>query len=149
MQHQVEALKAILSSPNVKKRRYDFIRISNCFNPFTGADFRSHSPIVRISKGRFKPARYEEVLRLAEASAEPLVPALKKLQGLLDYFAGVGRATNTFLHVSISKDLESAKQMDTLAPMLVQRPIMERARVQFDKIANYEPLWEICTKDWQ
>jgi hypothetical protein len=33
--------------------------------------------------------------------------------------------------------------MDTLAPMLAQRPILEQAGVQFDRIANYEPLWTI------
>jgi hypothetical protein len=33
--------------------------------------------------------------------------------------------------------------MDTLAPMLAQRPILETAGVHFDQIANYEPLWKI------
>jgi hypothetical protein len=33
--------------------------------------------------------------------------------------------------------------MDTLAPMLAQRPILEAAGVQFDKIANYEPAWKL------
>jgi len=108
----------------------------------------SNSPVVRISKGRFPPERYEEELRLAEASAVPLIPALEQLRGLLYYFAGVDPATNTFVNVSISSDLTAAKQMDTLGPMLAQRPIMEKGGVQFDKIANYEPLWKISTKGW-
>jgi len=108
----------------------------------------SNSPVVRISRGRFPPERYEEVLRLAEASAVPLIPALEQLRGLLYYFAGVDPATNTFVNVSIWSDLTAAKQMDTLAPMLAQRPIMEKGGVQFDKIANYEPLWKISTKGW-
>jgi hypothetical protein len=33
--------------------------------------------------------------------------------------------------------------MDTLAPMLAQRPILEAAGVQFDKIANFEPTWTL------
>lgn len=33
--------------------------------------------------------------------------------------------------------------MDTLPEMLAERPIMEQAGVQFDAIANYEPLWVI------
>jgi len=108
----------------------------------------SNSPVVRISKGHFLPERYEEVLRLAEASAVPLIPALEQLRGLLYYFAGVDPATNTFVNVSIWSDLTAAKQMDTLGPMLAQRPIMEKGGVQFDKIANYEPLWKISTKGW-
>jgi hypothetical protein len=101
------------------------------------------APIVRISKGHFAAERYEEVRRLIEESAAPLVPALKQLRGLVYYHAAVDAVTNTVVNVSIWTDLDAARQMDTLAPMLAQRPILERAGVQFDKIANYEPLWTI------
>lgn len=101
------------------------------------------SPVVRVSKGHFDPAQYDEVRRLVEASAAPLVPALKQLRGLIYYHAGVDPITNTVVNVSIWTDLDAAKQMDTLAPMLAQRPILEQAGVQFDRIANYEPLWTI------
>lgn len=40
-------------------------------------------------------------------------------------------------------DIDAAKQMDTLAPMLAQRPILEAAGVRFDRIANYESLWTV------
>ncbi|HEU5227590.1 MAG TPA: hypothetical protein VFU49_07225 [Ktedonobacteraceae bacterium] len=101
------------------------------------------SPVVRISKGRFASAQYDEVARLIQASADPLIPALKQLRGLLYYHAGVDPVTHTIINVSIWTDLDAAKQMDTLAPMLAQRPILEQAGVQFDAIANYEPLWTI------
>jgi hypothetical protein len=101
------------------------------------------NPIVRISKGHFTSVQYDEVRRLIEASAEPLVPALKQLRGLLYYHAAVDPVTNTVVNMSIWTDLDAAKQMDTLAPMLAQRPILEQAGVQFDRIANYEPLWTI------
>ena len=51
--------------------------------------------------------------------------------------------TSTVVNMSIWVDLDTAQQMDTLAPMLAQRPILEQAGVQFDRIANYEPLWTI------
>ena len=41
----------------------------------------------------------------------------------------------------------AAKQMSTLAPMLSQRPILEAAGVEFDQIADYEPIWTIKTFD--
>lgn len=104
-------------------------------------------PIVRISKGHFSSSRYEEVRRLIEESAKPLVPALKQLRGLIYYHAAVDPVTNTVVNVSIWTDIDAAKQMDTLAPMLAQRPILEQAGVQFDRIANYEPLWTIKASD--
>jgi hypothetical protein len=100
-------------------------------------------PIVRISKGHFTSEQHDEVRRLIEKSSEPLVPALKQMRGLLYYHASVDPVTNTVVNVSIWTDLNSARQMDTLAPMLAQRPILEQAGVQFDRIANYEPLWAI------
>ncbi len=100
-------------------------------------------PIVRISKGHFTSVQYDGVRQLIEASAEPLVPALKQLRGLIYYHAAVDPVTNTVVNVSIWTDLEAAKQMDTLAPMLAQRPLLEQAGVQFDRIANYDPLWAI------
>lgn len=101
------------------------------------------SAVVRISKGRFAPEKYPEVRRLIQQSAESLVPALKELRGLLYYHAGVDAETNTVINVSVWSDLSAAKQMDSLAEMLAQRPILESAGVQFDRIGNYEPLWNI------
>jgi quinol monooxygenase YgiN len=40
-------------------------------------------PVVRISRGHFPPTQYDEVRRFNEAAAEPLVPAIKQLRGLL------------------------------------------------------------------
>jgi hypothetical protein len=37
--------------------------------------------------------------------------------------------------------------MNTLAPMLAQRPVLEAAGVVFDKIANYEPVWHFGNVD--
>jgi hypothetical protein len=100
-------------------------------------------PVVRISKGHFAPSQYDEVYHLIQASAEPLIPALRQLRGLLYYHAAVDPVTHTVVNVSIWTDLDSVKQMETLAPMLAQRPILEQAGVHFDQIANYAPLWTI------
>jgi len=101
------------------------------------------SPVVRISKGHFAPEQCDAVQKLIDASATPLVPALEQLRGLLYYHASVDPVTNTLVNVSIWTDLAAAKQLDTLAAMLAQRPILEAAGVRFDKIANYEPMWTI------
>lgn len=103
----------------------------------------SNTNVVRVSKGRFAPEKYDEVRRLIQESAKPLVPALKELAGLLYYHAGVDPETNTVVNVSVWSSLDAAKQMDSLAGMLAQRPILEKAGVQFDRIANYAQLWTI------
>jgi len=109
----------------------------------TGEEIMITYPIVRISRGHFPSEQYDEVRRFIEAAAEPLVPALKQLRGLLYYHVAVDPLTNTVVNVSIWTDLDAARQMDTLAPMLALRPGAEQIGIQFDPIANYEPLWTI------
>lgn len=70
------------------------------------------SPVVRISKGHFAPAQYDEVSRLIQASAVPLIPALKELRGLLYYHAAVDPVTNTVANVSKYLDGSGRSQTD-------------------------------------
>ena len=100
-------------------------------------------PVVRVSRGQFAPDRYQEVLELIRASEDALRPALESLRGLIYYHVGVDRETGTVVNVSLWDDMAAARQMDGLAAMLAQRPILERAGVKFDRIANYEPLWSL------
>jgi hypothetical protein len=100
-------------------------------------------PVIRISKGHFEPGEYAEVKRLIEESESTLEPAVRKLRGLIYYHAGIDIETNTVVNMSVWADLAAAKQMENLAQMLAQRPILERAGVRFDRIANYERLWSI------
>lgn len=103
----------------------------------------SKQPVVRISKGHFAPHQFDEVERLIRDSLTPLAPAIQALDGLLYYHAAVDRTTSTVVNVSIWETESAAKQMETLAPMLAQRPILEAAGVRFDQIANYAPLWKV------
>jgi len=99
--------------------------------------------VVRISRGCFEPVQFAEVKRLIEESATALVPAIKRLGGLLYYHAAVDAGSSTVVNVSIWANMDAANQMSTLAQMLAQRLILEAAGVVFDKIVNYEPLWKI------
>jgi hypothetical protein len=83
------------------------------------------------------------VKKLIDESATVLVPAIQTLTGLLCYHAGVDENSSTIVNASIWENEQAAEQMDTLAAMLAQRPILEAMGVQFDKIANYEPAWKI------
>ena len=99
--------------------------------------------VVRISKGSFEPKNYDEIHRLSLEAAKILTPAITPLRGLIYYHASVDPVTNTFVHVSVWTDLEAAEQMGALPAMQAQRPILEKAGVTFERIANYGPLWKI------
>lgn len=100
--------------------------------------------VVRIARGHFPPEKYAEAERLLAESETPLAPALQALEGLLYYHAGLDATTNTLVNVSIWETEQAARQMDTLAPMLEQRAILEAAGMRFDKNANYKPLWALA-----
>jgi quinol monooxygenase YgiN len=99
--------------------------------------------VVRVSKGYFEAEDFAAVERLIAESAAALVPAIEALAGLLYYHAGVDADGNTVVNVSIWESMTAAGQMETLAPMLSQRPVLEAAGVRFDRIANYEAVWSI------
>jgi len=109
------------------------------------AVLKASAPVVRVSRGRFAPEKYRTVIQLIEESAASLVPSIRELHGLLYYHAAVDQTTSTIVNVSIWESIADARQMETLPSMLAQRPILERAGIAFDPIANYEPAWKIQT----
>jgi hypothetical protein len=101
-------------------------------------------PIVRISRGSFKPEDYEKIKARLDESQQRLVPAIRKLSGCMHYWAGIDRTMNTMVNVSVWQSLADAKQMDTLAPMLALAGEFVKLGVVFERpITNYETLWQI------
>jgi hypothetical protein len=101
--------------------------------------------VVRVSKGRFDLADLEQAERLLAASDQALREPLGQLTGLLHYYVGIDRELGYLTNVSVWETLEDAHQMDTLAAMLAQRPILEQAGVTFEPITNHETTWAIAT----
>jgi hypothetical protein len=99
--------------------------------------------VVRISKGQFDPAMTVEAERLLVQSEAALRDALARLPGLLHYYVGIDRDRGYLTNVSVWDSLDHARQMDTLQPMLAQRPILEAAGIRFETITNHEALWTI------
>jgi hypothetical protein len=100
-------------------------------------------PVVRISKGTFDPRNVEVAEQLLVKSEATLREPLSRLRGLLHYYVGIDRATGYLTNVSIWESPEDAHQMDTLAAMLAQRPLLEAAGVTFEAITNHETVWTI------
>lgn len=53
---------------------------------------------VRSSRDSFEPEAYEKVKARLDASQEALVPALKKLNGLHHFYAGIDPVSNTMIN---------------------------------------------------
>jgi len=99
--------------------------------------------VVRISKGKFDVAHAAAPERVLDESERALRESLAKLPGLLHYYVGIDRVNGYLTNVSVWDSVEHAHQMDTLAEMLAQRPLLEAAGVQFEVITNHETLWTI------
>ena len=99
--------------------------------------------VVRISKGRFAIEGIDQVEQVLRDSEEALREPLESLNGLVHYYAGIDREHGYLTNVSVWETLDDARQMDTLAPMLAQRPILEDAGVSFETLTNHETLWTI------
>jgi hypothetical protein len=99
--------------------------------------------VVRVSKGRFDQDYVFEAERLLRESKLALDQALRALPGLLHYYVGIDKVACQLINISVWESLEDAGRMDSLAPMLAQRPILEAAGVKFETITNHETLWTI------
>ena len=100
--------------------------------------------VVRVSQGSFDPARFTEVHETTIATVSYLVPAVKKLPGLISYHAGTS-PDGSVVHVSIWESGEHAQQMSRLKEMIVDtRRAYEKAGVTFTTpIVNYPINWTI------
>jgi hypothetical protein len=100
-------------------------------------------PVVRISKGQVRPDQLAHAERVLVDSGVALRQPLEALDGLIHYYVGIDHELGYVTNVSVWETLEQAHQMDSLAPMLAQRPILEAAGVDFETITNHETLWTI------
>lgn len=99
--------------------------------------------VIRVSRGNFDPARFEEVDRVTKETSTYLIPAIQKLPGLLSYFAGSSSDGST-VQVSIWDSEEHANQMSSLKEMIVDtRHAYLAVGVTFPPIVNYPLSWTI------
>jgi hypothetical protein len=99
--------------------------------------------VVRVSRGSFDPSRFAEVDVVNKTVAEYLVPAIRRLPGLVHYYAGLS-PEGTMVHVSVWDSDEHAAQMGQLKEMIVDaRGEMNALGVTFTPIINYPLNWAI------
>jgi len=99
--------------------------------------------VVRVSRGTFDPARFPEVHEMTVATGRYLIPAIKKLPGLISYYA-CASPDGSMVHVSIWESDEHAQQLSRLKQMIVDaRHDGEKAGATFTPIVNYPIDWTI------
>jgi hypothetical protein len=99
--------------------------------------------VLRISRAAFDPDRFAEVDAMNEKTSEYLIPAIKRLPGLIHFYAGVS-PEGSAVQVSLWDSVEHATQLDHLSEMTVDaRGEAEAAGVEFTPIVNYPVGWTI------
>ncbi len=99
--------------------------------------------VVRVSRGNFDPANFETVKRMAIETGSYLVPAIRRLEGLITYYAAVS-PDGSMVHVSVWDSEAHASQMGSLREMVVRaRADAQQSGVEFIPVVNYPLVWTI------
>jgi hypothetical protein len=100
--------------------------------------------VVRVSRLSFDPSLFAEVDALNTRQADYLIPAIKRLPGLIHWYTGVS-PDGSMEQVSVWDSEEHAAQMDGLKEMaVVARGEMEALGGRFiGSIVNYPISWTI------
>jgi hypothetical protein len=99
--------------------------------------------VVRVSRGSFDHSRFAEVDAVNKKVSEYLIPAIKRLPGLIHWYAGVS-PEGSIVNVSVWDSDEHAAQMGRLTEMTVDsRAEMVALGVTFIPIVNYPVNWTI------
>lgn len=99
--------------------------------------------VVRVSSGSFDPSRFADVEAANTKTSEYLIPAIKRLPGLIDYYVGLS-PRGSVVNISVWDSDEHASQMDRLKEMTVDaRGEYEAVGVTFVPIVNHPIKWTI------
>jgi hypothetical protein len=97
--------------------------------------------VIRVSRGNFDPARFEEVEQMTRDTGRYLIPAIGSLDGFIAYHAGAS-IQGSMVHVSLWQTNDHAEQMGRLKEMVVDaRGDADAVGVTFIPIVNYPIAW--------
>ena len=101
-------------------------------------------PTVRVSVLRCQPQQFAELKKMMAESIAVLEPGIRRLRGLIHFYAGEDEAGNALINVSVWRTVDDAKQLDTFQPMLDLGKAFVSKGAMFERpILNYASLWEI------
>jgi quinol monooxygenase YgiN len=100
--------------------------------------------VVHLSRGRFDPTRCNTVRALLSAAETDLIPAIRRLPGLISYDAALDPASGSMVTVSVWESRAAASGMGALPEMLTLRDTFLTQGVTFEPTVSYEGLWRIA-----
>jgi hypothetical protein len=104
-------------------------------------------PIVRVSVIRCDPQQFAELKKMMAEAIAVLEPGIRRMRGLIHFYAGEDEAVSSLTNVSVWRTLEDAKQLDTFQPMLDLGKVFTSKGATFERpIPNYVSQWEIAPK---
>ncbi|MGZ4250783.1 MAG: hypothetical protein ACXVUE_21080 [Solirubrobacteraceae bacterium] len=99
--------------------------------------------VIRVARNDWDPARFDQATEINERTSKYLVPAIRRLDGLIAFYAGVS-PTGSLLNASIWRSTANAQQMDSLKEMIVDaRNEFAAIGPTFNPIVNYPIVWSI------
>ena len=99
--------------------------------------------VVRVSRATFDPSRFAEVDAMNKKTSEYLIPAIRRLPGLIHFYSGVS-LEGSIVQVSVWDSDEHAAQLNRLTEMTVDaRGEAEAVGVTFTPIVHYPVNWTI------
>lgn len=99
--------------------------------------------VIRVSRATYDPGRFAEVERMLRGTEAYLSPAIRRLEGLIGYYAGAS-AEGSVVAVSLWDSNAHADQMGGLKEMTVDaRRDAEAVGVSAPAILNYPLVWQI------
>jgi len=100
--------------------------------------------VIRVSVLRCKPEHFSELKKMMEDSSRVLEPGIRRMSGLIHFYAGADEAVSALTNVSIWQTLADAKQLDSFQPMLDLGKEFTAKGAAFERpIMNHAGLWEI------
>ena len=102
-------------------------------------------PTVRVSVLRCQPQHFAELKKMMAESMAVLEPGIRRMRGLVRFYAGEDEAVSSLTNVSVWQTLEDAKQLDTFQPMVDLGKAFTAKGAIFERpVMNYASLWEIA-----
>lgn len=101
--------------------------------------------VIRVSILRCRPEQFAEFQVMMNEAFAVLEPGIRKMRGLMHFYAGGDEAVSSLTNVSIWETLADAKQLDSYQPMLDLGKEFVAKGMAFERpIMNYASLWEIA-----
>ena len=84
----------------------------------TMAESLPATAVVRVSRASYDPSRFAEVDAASKKTSQYIIPAIRRLPGLLHFYAGVS-PEGSIVQVSVWDTEKHAAQLDALKEMVV------------------------------